>query len=184
MDAYGKDGCGGCHSGPFQTDHDFHAISMPQIGPGKGDQFEGYQDGRDDFGRERVSGNFADRLRFRTPSLRNVALSAPYGHSGAFAKLESAVRHHLDAVSSLDEYDQKQVSLPGRSDLDAVDFVVMDDPLRRANIVAFNELEPATLRERELGQLMDFLHALTDPAALDMRLDVPSRVPSGLPVWD
>ena len=181
---YGKDGCAGCHSGTFQTDHDFHAIAMPQIGPGKGDQLEGYQDGRDDFGRERVSGNFADRLRFRTPSLRNVALSAPYGHSGAFAKLESAVLHHLDALSSLQGYDKDQVSLPGRSDLDALDFVVMDDPMRKAEIAAFNELEPAALKEREFRQLMDFLHALTDPAALDLRLDVPTRVPSGLPVWD
>ena len=34
---YGKARCGSCHSGKFQTDHDFHAIAMPQIGPGKGD---------------------------------------------------------------------------------------------------------------------------------------------------
>ena len=87
-------------------------------------------------------------------------------------------------MSSLDDYEQEQVSLPGRSDLDALDFAVMDDPQRRAKIAAFNELEPIDLREREFIQLIDFLHALTDPAALDLRLDVPTRVPSGLPVWD
>ena len=34
---YGKARCGSCHAGPFQTDHEFHAIAMPQIGPGKND---------------------------------------------------------------------------------------------------------------------------------------------------
>jgi cytochrome c peroxidase len=34
---YGKAGCAGCHAGKFQTDHEFHAIAMPQIGPGKAD---------------------------------------------------------------------------------------------------------------------------------------------------
>ena len=34
---YGKAGCSQCHSGALQTDHEFHAIAMPQIGPGKND---------------------------------------------------------------------------------------------------------------------------------------------------
>ena len=72
--------CASCHSGPFQTDHSFYAIGMPQIGPGKGDG----PTGREDFGRERVTLNPADRFKFRVPTLRNVELTAPYGHSGAF----------------------------------------------------------------------------------------------------
>jgi cytochrome c peroxidase len=32
----------------------------------------------------------------RTPSLRNVTLSAPYGHNGAYTDLVSMVHHHLD----------------------------------------------------------------------------------------
>ena len=32
--------CTDCHSGSFQTDHRFHAIAMPQIGPGKGDGWD------------------------------------------------------------------------------------------------------------------------------------------------
>ena len=76
---YRKGGCVSCHSGSFQTDQKFHAIAMPQIGAGKGDNLPGYADGHDDFGRERVTGNQADRFRFRTPSLRNIALSSPYG---------------------------------------------------------------------------------------------------------
>jgi len=181
---YGKAGCSHCHSGIFQTDQAFHAIAMPQIGPGKGDNLEGYEDGRDDFGRERVSGRFQDRFRFRTPSLRNLALSAPYGHSGAFGSLDEVVRHHLDAESSLHSYDRTQVSLPPNDELDALDFVVMDDPVRRTAIADANELMPVNLKNREIDELIAFLHALSDPAAFDMRRDVPFSVPSGLPIWD
>ena len=39
---YGRAGCSDCHSGRFQTDHGFHAIAMPQIGPGKPDLFESH----------------------------------------------------------------------------------------------------------------------------------------------
>ncbi len=181
---YGKAGCGSCHSGTFQTDHDFHAVAMPQIGPGKGDNQSGFSDGSDDFGRERVTGEWRDRFRFRTPSLRNVALSPPYGHSGAYDSLEGMVRHHLDTVRSLHAYDTSQATLPSRADLDDSDFRVMKNPVRRNAIAGANELEPVVLKEKEIQDLIAFLHALTDPAALDMRRDVPPSVPSGLPVRD
>ena len=41
-----------------------------------------------------------------------------------------------------------------------------------------------TITPEEIRDLIVFLHALTDPAALDMRKDVPLNVPSGLPVWE
>ena len=181
---YGKAGCGSCHRGTFQTDHDFHSIAMPQIGPGKGDNPVGFSDGNDDFGRERVTGERRDRFRFRTPSLRNIALSPPYGHSGAYDSLEDVVRHHLDTVRSLHAFDTSQAMLPPRADLDDSDFRVMNDPVRRNAIAEANELEPVVLKEKEIQDLIAFLHALTDPAALDMRRDVPLSVPSGLPVRD
>jgi cytochrome c peroxidase len=68
--SYGKAGCAACHSGACQADQSYHAIAMPQIGPGKGDGF----DAREDYGRERVTGEEADRCRFRTPTSRNGAL--------------------------------------------------------------------------------------------------------------
>ena len=70
---YGKANCVSCHSGPLLTDLDFHAIAMPRLGPFKGLGMEG----RDDFGRELVTGNPTDRDKFRTPTLRNVVLRAP-----------------------------------------------------------------------------------------------------------
>ena len=173
-----KGNCVACHSGKFQTDHSFRAIGMPQIGAGKGDGDFGYED----FGRERVTGTPADRYRFRVPTLRNVALTAPYGHGGAFDDLEAVIRHHLDPAGSLASYDRTQAKLPSRPDLDALDFQAMDDAVVLNAIASANELGQTSLSDREIGDLIEFLHALTDPAMLDLRDDVPSGVPSGLPL--
>ena len=180
----GKGNCVACHSGPFQTDLSYHAIAMPQIGPGKGDNLPGYTDGHDDFGRERVTGDPADRFRFRTPTLRNVALTGPWGHAGAYGTLEAVVRHHLDPVASLYSYDAGQAVLPSRGDLDAMDFVVMQNSARLAAIADASELAPVELSETEIANLLAFLHALTDPTAHDLRGDMPESVPSGEPLAD
>ncbi|MFT4638962.1 MAG: cytochrome c peroxidase, partial [Verrucomicrobiales bacterium] len=84
----------------------------------------------------------------------------------------------------LNSYDQSQAALPSRADLDALDFSVMNDPALRANIAAANQLEPVSISEPEIDELMAFLHALTDPASIDLRDTVPMTVPSDLPVGD
>ena len=177
---YGRAGCSGCHGGSLQTDHTFRAIAMPQVGPGKGDGPSGHED----FGRERVTGNPADRYRFRVPSLRNIALTAPYGHAGAYNTLDAVVHHHLNPLKGLEDYDIRESRLPHRPDLDAYDGYAMNDPSIRAAIAAANELPPVELRESDIRALIEFLHALTDTSALDMRSDVPASVPSGLSVAD
>ncbi len=177
---YGRANCGSCHSGPFQTDHQFHAIAMPQIGPGKGDG----HDGHSDFGRERVTGNPEDRYRFRTPSLRNVVLSGPWGHSGAFSDLREVIYHHAQPEWSLRNYNPETSVLPSRPDLDSKDFVVMSDPQRVDAIAQANELPERPLSDREVESLVAFLEALTDHGSLNPHEDVPQRVPSGLSVFD
>jgi cytochrome c peroxidase len=177
---YGEAGCSDCHSGIFQTDLNFYAIGMPQIGPGKGQG----PDGHSDHGREAISGDPADHLRFRTPSLRNVALTGPWGHSGAYNSLEAVVRHHLDPAAAVAAWDREQVLLPSREDLDEEDFIVMDDPARVEDIVNSSEITPIVLSETKIGALIEFLHTLTDPAMLDLRSEVPGEVPSGFPVAD
>ncbi len=177
---YGAAKCSSCHSGPFQTDQSFHAIAMPQIGPGKGDG----PSGREDFGRARETNDPADLYKFRTPTLRNTALTGPWGHSGAYNSLEAVVRHHLDPVESLNNYDKGHAVLPSRPDLDGLDFIVQDDPSLRARIADANELKPRNLRDHHVRDLLAFLHALTDHSSLDLRIDVPKSVPSGLPIFD
>jgi cytochrome c peroxidase len=175
---YDKNGnsCAYCHSGVFQTDHSFHAIAMPQIGAGTGNGFDGHED----FGREKVTGDIADRYTFRTPSLRNIALTAPYGHTGPYNALRAVVEHHLDTMNAIANYDQSQAVLPSRADLDVLDFIVMDDSDRVATIATASELGPMDFDDEDVDRIIDFLHALTDPASIDLRNDVPKRVPSGL----
>lgn len=181
---YGSAGCSRCHAGALQTDQKFYAIGMPQVGPGKGDNADGFSDGADDFGRERVTGNREDRYRFRTPTLRNVAMTGPWGHAGAFNTLEGVVRHHLDPQRSLAAWTPAEAVLPYADHL-PTDDAVFRSPARTAAIAAANELLPDRMSERNFADLMAFLHALTDPRALtELRLDIPLAVPSGLPVAD
>ncbi len=168
---YGDAGCSTCHSGPFLTDHDFHAMGAPQIGPGKAARFESHA--RDD-GRFRVTGDLADFYAFRTPSLRNVALTGPYGHAGAHADLRDFVVAHLDPKIGLAGYDIGAAMLP---DMDVNDTRVDLDMI--ADAVTFT---PVLLEDAEVDALIAFLDSLTDPAAVGGRLGIPDAVPSGLPV--
>lgn len=174
---YGRAGCAVCHAGRFQTDNRFYSIAMVQIGPGKGARFETHA--RDD-GRMRVTGAAEDAFAFRTPSLRNVTETAPYGHAGAYATLEAVVRHHLDPVAALRAYDRSQAILPELPG--AQDWRILDDPSEMAAIAASNDLAPVDLSDAEIDDLLAFLAALTDPGAAQGRLGVPASVPSGLPV--
>ena len=79
---YGKANCSSCHAGALFTDHQFHATGQPQVGPGKAARFQSHSR---DLGRFRVTGNIKDKYAFRTPSLRNVELTGPWGHAGAYA---------------------------------------------------------------------------------------------------
>lgn len=167
---HGKAGCGICHSGPFQTDHDFHAIGLPPLGPGKGHGPKGSAD----WGRAAVTGLPEDRYRFRTPSLRNVTLTAPYGHDGAYARLEDMVRHHLDPLTALAEY------MPEGADLPASETAALEDFDEIRDIGMAVELAPVALGDGEVAAILAFLAALQDPVALTGRLGVPDAVPSGL----
>ncbi len=179
-------GCADCHGGPFLTDHRFHALAVPQIGPGRGDNQPGYFDGLDDFGREQVTQDPADRFRFRTPALRQVALTGPWGHSGAFASLEAMIRHHLDPVASLEDYDPAQARFPAGTLEPERDHAVQNDPQRRATIAAAAELPAREVDDEAIRALLAFLReTLTDHGCME-RLHglIPDRVPSGLPLTD
>jgi len=80
---YGAD-CFHCHGGPL-----FQSQAFANNG----------SDGAFcDLGRELVTGSAADRGKFAVPSLRNIALTAPYMHDGRFRTLEEVVRHYSGGV--------------------------------------------------------------------------------------
>ncbi|KIN72293.1 cytochrome-c peroxidase [Sulfitobacter guttiformis] len=168
---YGKARCSTCHSGAFQTDHNFHAIGMPQLGPGKDDYAS-------DAGRGMVTKEAEDMYRFRTPTLRNITMTGPYGHNGAYANLEDIIRHHLDAVEGLASYDRTKAVLS--RDVNVDDWKVMDDFDEVMRIAEAIEIIDVSLQQADIDKIMSFLGALTDEGAGKRGLGVPASVPSGL----
>ena len=176
---YGKANCAGCHSGPLLSDQKFHALALPPFGPGRVRRFDLMAR---DVGRMSETDLLEDAYRFRTPSLRNVALTGPYGHNGAYATLEGMVRHHLDPLGSLETWNPGQLVLADEPGFAATDFNIWQDSREMARLRSRVDIEPVDLSDPEVADLVAFLHALTDPNARKGRLGSPATVPSGLPV--
>jgi cytochrome c peroxidase len=90
----GGAGCSGCHRGQTFASNRYHLVAYPQIGPGKGNDTGAITS--NDFGRENVNNQTDERFHFRAPSLLNIAVTAPYGHTGAYQTLEEVVAHYND----------------------------------------------------------------------------------------
>lgn len=60
-----------------------------------------------DAGRAGVTGRAEDRGKFKTPSLRNIAVTDPYMHDGRFGTLERVVRHYAQGIRASDTLDPK-----------------------------------------------------------------------------
>jgi len=165
--AYGGAGCISCHSGDFFTDEEFHILAFPQIGRGKGD-LNGQGSPTQDWGRARVTGAPSDRFKFRTPTLLNVELTAPYGHSGAYDSLADAVRHHLDPVGMNAIYNWTQAD-PGTQVFDLIQNTQeATQALLSARAAGASRLpQGVSLTNAELSDLLAFLQALTDPRLRD-----------------
>lgn len=121
---FGAD-CFHCHGGSLFTNHRFGNNGLDR-------EFK-------DAGRFLVTGDQADRGKFKTPSLRNVELTAPYMHDGRFATLEEVIDHYDRGVqpsATLDPNLSKH--LPGGLKLSATD---------RAALAAFLK----TLTDRDFG---------------------------------
>jgi cytochrome c peroxidase len=173
---YGEGGCSECHAGPFLTDHDFHAMAAPQLGPGKAERFERHS--RDE-GRLRVTGRDEDRFAFRTPSLRNVMQTGPWGHAGGHDDIRIFLKDHAARGDGLADYHPAAVL--AEQEQSKPDWAVMEDA---SEVVAIRAAagHGTSLTDGQLDALEAFLQSLTDPVALEGRLGVPDSVPSGLPV--
>ena len=151
----GKGNCSVCHFGPNFTNGEFHDVGVPYVvAPGRvdagrhggikrlqADPFNLLGKHSDD-----ASGASATKTRhvemqhanfgqFKVPSLRNVALTAPYMHDGRFATLRDVARHYS-------ELDMERIHTHGEQ-----------------------LLRPLKLSERESEDLVAFLESLSDPGA-------------------
>jgi cytochrome c peroxidase len=185
---FGKANCVTCHAvaGGYNemfTDFKNRVVGVPQIAPyfgvGTGNMiFDG--PGQDeDFGLEQVTGNEADRYKFRTAPLRNLAVAPAFFHNGAFTSLEDAIRHHLDVYESARDYNPVTAGV----DIDLTYRLGPIEPvLSRLDRRLRNPIE---LNRTESADLVAFVRdGLLDKRATKENLCklVPRSVPSGLPV--
>jgi cytochrome c peroxidase len=162
--------CSICHNGATLSDDQFHDVAVAQLGPGEGDGLNG----RDDFGRMRVTGSALDKYLFRTTPLRNVELTGPYGHDGAITTLRGFVEHYSESDIKLRTFDPSPLEPALRGTvIPTTDAILAQRDTLLNGVVLTPDLVDA---------LMDYMGALTDAAARDLSRLVPLRVPSRLPV--
>ena len=87
-----QDKCGSCHQEPLFTDQSFRNNGLA-IGA------------NNDSGRYAVTLNPADMYRFKVPSLRNLAYTAPYMHDGRFYELDAVLDHYSSKVKATPNLD-------------------------------------------------------------------------------
>ena len=165
----GRANCTSCHGGPFLTDLEFHDTRVPLVDgaptddPGRSRGIERllasefgvrsrYSDKRDgpaiakvEFLPRNKPGAHAHAPEFKTPSLRNVARTAPYMHNGAFTTLE-----------------------------EVVDFYNERTNLRPSTVPGETILKPLDLTQEECADIVAFLESLTD-VSLDPALVGPPK---------
>jgi len=132
--------CSECHTPPLFTNEQIAVIGMPEPA---GRPF--------DVGAEAILGSPKLKGGFKVPTLRNIARTAPYSHSGAFAELRDAVQFYNKGRGNAVPKDM-QLYLHWH----------ISDP---------------KLTDTEVDRIVDFLGALTDETFLPQP---PARVPSGL----
>jgi cytochrome c peroxidase len=185
---FGKGNCVQCHavagkSNEMFSDFKMHVLGVPQIAPafgvGKGNVIFDGPGRNEDFGLEQLTGDPADRYKFRSSPLRNAALQPAFFHNGAFTRLEDAIRHHLDVARSVRDYDPISAGLD--NDL-TLPLGPMTPVLARLDPLVATPLE---LRPDEFRDLVAFVRdGLLDDRARKETLCklVPPSVPSGFPV--
>ena len=87
-----------------------------------------------DSGRSLISKNHEDVGKFKTPSLRNIAVTAPYMHNGMFQTLEEVIEFYNDTEK------------------------IVPDPINKDSLLA----KPFGLTKQEMDDLKAFLISLTD----------------------
>jgi len=138
MNEFVEVGCADCHSGPMFSDYELHTIGvMDNISPPD----------------EGASNSFD----FRTPTLRNLNLTAPYMHNGIHATLEEVMDFYEDVAEGDD--DQRNVNV-AENELD-------------------EEMQDLDLDDDQIDSIIAFLNALNDDS---FDKTIPLSVPSGLPV--
>lgn len=176
---FGKGNCSSCHSGPLFSDQKFYALALPPFGPGRTRQFDPIAR---DVGHMGESDRIEDAYRFRTPALRNITLTGPYGHNGAYPTLAGIIGHHTDPIVSLKKWTRDLAKLPKAPWLEQVDFASQQNSREMTRIKRRIDIKPTKLSSGEISDLVSFMRALEGRTAQSLPLGRPTEVPSGLSV--
>ncbi len=152
----GRGQCINCHAGKHLSNFEFKTTGTPQIGVLGSNQIA-------DKGRFEVTGVKRDLYKFKTPTLRNVALTGPYMHSGVFKTLREVINHYDNVKDTLYNFEMKDEIQMFYED----ELIVDKDEKRnkfRFQLMSIGELRKGlNLTETEKKNLLDFLeNALTD----------------------
>lgn len=120
--------CSSCHATDFFTDFGYHNNGLDSTFP---DNFEAIA-----WGRGRITEKPEDIGKFKTPTLRNIALTAPYMHDGRFKTLNEVLEHYNSGVKNS---------------------ATLDPVLQRSGKLGI------PLSETEKKRIIQFLNTLTDP---------------------
>ena len=135
-----KTRCFECHNFPTFNNPDFKVVGVPDI-----------NDQEPDLGRAEIVGKGYERA-FKVPTLRNIALTAPYMHNGAFQTLDEVIDFYAGGGGAAHGFKP----------------ATLDDKIRKFELSA-----------DERQDMVAFLHALTDESNKPV---IPDKVPSGLSV--
>jgi cytochrome c peroxidase len=152
MEAFDDAGCDRCHDGPMFSDFRLHAegvrehpkLALPDTGAG--------------------------RYRFRTPTLRNVALTPPFMHNGTLATLDEVLRFYDRGRSENPNVRQRA---PRRVPGDTAPRGAGGPARLDGSFVRVDDMSDSEMRD-----IVAFLEALSDPS---FDRTIPARVPSELP---
>ena len=119
--------CNTCHAEPLFTDNSFRNNGLTL------DPF------LQDKGRMRITNNAADSLKFKVPSLRNIALTFPYMHDGRRFTISQVVEHYRSGIEvnqpTLDPLLKNRIAMTNQEKIDLVEFlealtdnVLLNDP--------------------------------------------------------
>ena len=124
--------CHGSNNNPLWTDNQFHN--------------NGLDSNFTDVGLGKITGDPADNGKFKSPSLRNLAFTAPYMHDGRFATLEEVINHYSEGLKPsatidplMKKIDKGGVHLSTKDKTDLKAFLLSLTDLEFVNNTAFQE---------------------------------------------
>ncbi|WP_020560463.1 cytochrome-c peroxidase [Thiofilum flexile] len=147
-------GCARCHSGDLFTDEKMYRTLIPSI------SLPSPLSDEMDYGRWFMTHEDKDKFAFRTPSLLNVTETGPWGHNGAYFTLSGMVRHMLDPVLEVSQYDTFGLTAEG---------LVVNHLAARMNTMLSQGIDLTSQKysQKEFQALLAFLYTLTDPCVKD-----------------